>query len=370
DTLSLTFQTRLNISAAQNAALSAIAALMSSIERGLYVQWRKGQSLASLKNKTIARYRIPDRYFNAAKASLEGKIRSVMSNLANTEDSYQRRIKVKHQHIKKQTKALNKEDNPQKRAQLRFGLHQSKRRLSTLKVRLLGIKQRLENNDPAICFGSKVLFKKQFHLVKNGYSGHGEWQQDWQDARQLQFFIVGSKDESHGCLLCALTQAKDVAVSARLRVPDALVGEHGQYLELTNIHFAYGGDTINAALQHNHNQRRQTLGLKAGRAQFGDLYKHYGQALSFRFARDEKGWRLLVTTAALRGHPCTCPEAGAMGLDINADHLALALIDRHGNPLNKWTIPCHTFGKTSEQRQAVMPANKWLNWQNRLEYRW
>ena len=48
------------------------------------------------------------------------------------------------------------------------------------------------------------------------------------------------------------------------------------------------------------------------------------------------------------------PEAGAMGLDINADHLALALIDRHGNPPNKWTIPCHTFGKTSEQRQAVI----------------
>lgn len=193
DCLSLTFQTRLNVSAAQHAALSAIAGLMTSIERGLYAQWRKGQSLASLKNKTIARYRIPARYFNAAKASIEGKIRSVISNLANTEDSYQRRIKAKHRHIKKQTKALNKEDNPQKHAQLRFGLHQSKRCLSTLKARLLHIRQRLENNDPAICFGSRVLFKKQFHLEKNGYSGHSEWQQDWQDARQSQFFIVGSK---------------------------------------------------------------------------------------------------------------------------------------------------------------------------------
>ncbi|WP_257266250.1 hypothetical protein [Endozoicomonas sp. ONNA2] len=38
DSLSLTFQTPLNISPAQNAALSAIAGLMSSIERGLYVQ--------------------------------------------------------------------------------------------------------------------------------------------------------------------------------------------------------------------------------------------------------------------------------------------------------------------------------------------
>ncbi|WP_422451089.1 hypothetical protein [Endozoicomonas sp. ALB091] len=91
---------------------------------------------------------------------------------------------------------------------------------------------------------------------------------------------------------------------------------------------------------------RADVGLKGRSDQFGDLYKHYGQALTFRFARDEKGWRLLVTTAAIRGHPCTRPEASAMGLDINSDHQALALIDRYGNPLNKWTIPCHTYGKT------------------------
>ncbi|WP_163371716.1 hypothetical protein [Endozoicomonas acroporae] len=227
DSLLLTFQTRLNVSAAQNGTLSAIAGLMSSIERGLYVQWCKGQSLASLKNNTIARYQIPARYFNAAKASLEGKVRSVISNLANSEDSYQRRIKSKHRHIEKQAKALNKEENPQKRAQLRFGLHQSKRRLSTLKACLLRIRQRLENNDPAICFGSKVLFKKQFHLEKNGYFGHSEWQQDWQDARQSQFFIIGSKDESHGCQLCALTQAKDGSLTARLRIPDDLTPRDG-----------------------------------------------------------------------------------------------------------------------------------------------
>ena len=164
DGLSLTFQTRLNTSAAQDAALSAIAGLMSSIECELYVQWREGHSLASLKNKTIAIYQIPARYFNAVKAGLDGKIRSIMTNLGNTRDSYQRHIRAKQQRIRKQTKALNKEENPEKRAQLRFGLHQSKRRLTTLKTCQLGIHQRLEKNDPAICFGSKALFKKQFCL--------------------------------------------------------------------------------------------------------------------------------------------------------------------------------------------------------------
>ena len=254
DGLSLTFQTRLNTSAAKDATLSAIAGLMSSVERRLYTQWRAGHSLASLKNKTISCYQIPARYFNAVKASLDGKIRSVMTNLGNTRNSYQRRIKAKQQRIQKQAKALNKEENPEKRAQLCFSLHQSKRRLTTLKKRQLSIHQRLENNDPAICFGSKALFKKQFHLEQNDYSGHSQWQRDWQDARQSQFFIVGSKDESHGCQLCALTQAKDGSLTACLRVPDALAGEHSQYLELTDIHFAHGGDVINAALENN--QRR------------------------------------------------------------------------------------------------------------------
>lgn len=352
DGLSLTFQTRLDTSAAQDAALSAIARLMSSIERQLYVQCRKGRSMASLKNETLARYQIPARYFNAAKASLEGKVRSVMTNLKNAEASYDRRIRTKIKQIKTRQKKLGKEEDPEKHARLRFGLHQSKRRLATLESRQARIRQRLKDNNPAICFGSKALFRKQCHLEENGYHSHEDWQQDWRAARQSQFFIVGSKDESQGCQLCALTEADDGFLTARLRVPDALSGEHGQYLELTGIHFAYGDDAIRAALQSN--RQRKVLCSKTGRAEFGDLYRQYGQALSFRFVHGGKGWRLLVTTAALRGRPCSRPDMGALGLDINADHLALALIDRHGNPQGKWTIPCHTVGKTSEQRQAII----------------
>ena len=328
DSLFLTFQTRLDTSAEQDAVLSAIAGLMSSIERQLYVRWRKGQSLASLKNQTIARYQIPARYFNAIKASLEGKIRSVMTNLKNADESYDRRIKAKKQQIQKRVTALDKEGNVQKRACLRFGLHQSKRRLATLKARQARIHQRVEDNNPAICFGSRALFRKQFHLEEYGYTSHGQWHQVWKSTRQSQFFVVGSKDESHGCQLCALTEAEDGSLTARLRVPDVLAEEYGQYLELTGIHYAYGDDAIKAALASN--QQRKTLSSKSGQAEFGDLYKHYGQSLSFRFVRGEKGWRLLVTTAALRGAGHSHPEAGAMGLDINADHLALALIDRHG----------------------------------------
>ena len=351
DSLSLTYQTRLDTSVVQDAALSAIAGLMSSIERQLYTQWRKGRSLASLKNETIARYQVPARYFNAAKASLEGKTQSVMANLKNTEASYNRRIKAKVRQIESRQKKLGKETSPGQ-TRLRFGLHQSKRRLATLKARQARIQQRLEDNNPAICFGSKTLFRKQFHLEENGYPSHEAWQRDWQAARQSQFFIVGSKDETHGCQLCALVEAEDGSLAARLRVPDALASEHGKYLELTGISFAYGTDTIRAALRSN--QRRQELHSRAGQAEFGDLYQQYGQALSFRFVHDEKGWRLLVTTAALHGGQSGHPEMGAMGLDINADHLALALVDRHGNPLNKWSIPCHTVGKTSGQRQAII----------------
>ena len=67
---------------------------MSSIEWRVYAQWREGDSLTSLKSKTIAFYQIPAQYFNAVKVGVEGKIHSVMTNLGNTRDSYQRPIKA------------------------------------------------------------------------------------------------------------------------------------------------------------------------------------------------------------------------------------------------------------------------------------
>ncbi|MGD1075631.1 MAG: hypothetical protein ABR903_06080 [Thermodesulfovibrionales bacterium] len=45
---------------------------------------------------------------------------------------------------------------------------------------------------------------------------------------------------------------------------------------------------------------------------------------------------------------------GGIGVDINADHLAITETDRFGNPIDFWTIPCCTYGKSSDQSRAVV----------------
>jgi hypothetical protein len=48
-----------------------------------------------------------------------------------------------------------------------------------------------------------------------------------------------------------------------------------------------------------------------------------GTALSYRFVRDTKGWRVFVSLKAQPIEKVTRSQAGAMGMDLNADHQAM-----------------------------------------------
>ncbi len=73
-----------------------------------------------------------------------------------------------------------------------------------------------------LCFGSGKLWRQQYSLEANGYSGHEEWLRDWRTARSADFFVLGSRDETEGCQLCVATVADDGTLTLRLRRPDAL----------------------------------------------------------------------------------------------------------------------------------------------------
>ena len=79
-----------------------------------------------------------------------------------------------------------------------------------------------------------------------------------------------------------------------------------------------------------------------------------GQAVSYRFKRDDKGWRVFVTTD-LEGVPVvTDKRRGAIGIDLNADHLAVAETDASGNYVHAFRVPLVTYGKSSHQAEALI----------------
>ena len=100
--------------------------------------------------------------------------------------------------------------------------------------------------------------------------------------------MLGSRDETTGCQLCVSTVADDGSLTLRLRMPDRLAREYGRYVLFQNVRFAHGHEHLLAALQSNADYRdcRRQRGERAARAT--DL----GQAISYRFKRDARGWRV------------------------------------------------------------------------------
>ena len=93
--------------------------------------------------------------------------------------------------------------------------------------------------------------------------------------------MLGSRDETAGCQLCVAAVADDGSLTLRLRMPDCLAGEHGKYVVIENVRFAYGHEHIVAALQSNTDYRDYRRQHGEGAARKSGL----GQAISYRFKR-------------------------------------------------------------------------------------
>ena len=194
------------------------------------------------------------------------------------------------------------------------------------------------------------MWRKQYSLEANGYGSHEAWLRDWRDARSDEFFVLGSRDETAGCQLCVASIAGDGSLTLRLRMPDCLAKQYGKHVIIEGVRFAYGHEQALAALQSNADyvQHRREHGENAPRA------TNLGQAISYRFKRDGKGWRVFATTNMVDVSVVTDRSRGAIGVDLNADHLAVCETDASGNYVNAFSVPLVTYGKSTHRAEAVI----------------
>ena len=191
----------------------------------------------------------------------------------------------------------------------------------------------------------RVSLEGKYCLEANGYGSHEEWLRDWRDARSDDFFVLGSRDGTAGCQLCVTSIADDGSLTLKLRLPDGLAGGHGKYLTIAGVYFAYGHEQVLAALHSNaeYARHRRQHGEKAARATY------LGQAISYRFKRDGRGWRVFATTEMMDIPVVTDRSLGVIGVDLNADHLAIAETDASGNCINAFSVPLVTYGKSTHR---------------------
>ena len=339
-----TYQTRIADYGSVNravgdSALDAYVELYGRVEHKLFAEVAADRSATSLKSAYLERYGIPARMFNAVRVSLEGKMVSVREQQQLRRDDLQRRIARAERQV---SDAAERGRHGQ--------VHQKKRRLANLRHRLAALEADIAAGRVRLCFGSKRRWRKQHNLEANGYGSHEEWLKDWREARSDEFFVLGSRDETAGCQLCVATVADDGTLTLRLRMPDCLANQYGKYFVIQGVQFAYGHEQVLAALGSNaeYAAYRREHGEKAART------TELGQAISYRFKRDDRGWRVFATTDMMHVAVVTDRRRGAIGVDLNADHLAVAETDASGNCRNAWRVPLITYGKSQHQAEAII----------------
>jgi IS605 OrfB family transposase len=305
-----TYQTRCDIDAEVDQLLGQMALILSSAERHLFKDLSTGQKASDLKAEYIKKFKITARHFNAIRVQLEGKI-------ASAKERQLAQVSLLEGKIAAIKKRLSRLKDPHK-------IHQKKRLLFKITEKL----KKLKLNKISLCFGSKKLYQQQFSLEENGYQNHTEWLEKWRSVRNSSFFLLGSKDELQGNQSCVATVDEKGTLTLRIRLPN-VISHTGKYLLIPNMYFEYGHARILQALEE-------------------------GSAISYRFKRDEKGWRVFANLSYPPAPLKTSSSKGVIGVDINANHLAIVETDRFGNPIAKKSIPLNTYGKDSNCAKALI----------------
>ena len=354
-----TYQARLIVDPAIEAALEAYAGLYGHAERCLFAAIDRGADPDKIKPSFSREHGITARQYNAIAAGLKGKIASIKERRTGLIEESAGRIKKAAEVIKKLSKRPKKPraakgQAPDAEALARYqaaedkrksSLHHKKRRLTMLEARHAAMVADDAHDIVRIAFGSRKLFRSQFDLKANGYETHAEWLQAWQAARSNQFMVLGSKDEAAGCQGCVATIRPNETLSLQLRLPDALA-QHGKHLNLHGVRFEYGAANVLAAL------RSSSISITKD-AQGKAVRKRTGTALSYRFVKQGPYWTVFVTMMIGLLPVVTHTRLGAVGIDFNADHLAVAEIDHSGNLVDFLRLPTTVLGKSSDQRQAI-----------------
>ena len=326
-----TYQTRFDATDLQGEYLDRYASLYSKCERTLFAETiAQGKRPESVKNDYLKRFNITSRQFNAICRFLKGKVKSIKELRKTHLSDLKNKVKKTASTIKKIEKKLASKNQLTKkqRSKMKFALHQKKRRHARLLYKLERIQADQKADKVSLCFGSKKLFKAQYSLEENGFKDHANWLKVWQAKRCSEFVVIGSKDETAGCQGCVMILDAKGYVSLRLRLPNSLITKETKFLTIP-IELNYGKSAILHALASH-------------------------TAICYRFKRDSKGWRVFISVDAPVVERVTSTLIGCIGVDINAEHLAVAETDHFGNFVDAIRIPLNTYGKTTEQTKAIV----------------
>ena len=315
--------------------LESMANLYSAIEKKMHVAILAGEKIANIEKRLQNEFQVDSTTVRNVYHDLKGKHSGIkergktqIKELKSTISS------IKKSLVTQQKRIIVKTKKQQSTSKHRAYIHQKKRRLAIKQQKL----EKLQNSNINLCFGTKKLYKAQYHLEENEYSNHQEWLADWRKARTSSFQMVGSKTYTGGNQLCRL----DIEGNLSITVPPCLVKDYGGKIVVSNINFRYGQEFIDIALSPTKHKR-------------GKEYRNGTEKpVSHRFVRKEDRW-YLHTYVELPDIPWISHKRnGAIGIDLNADNVAWAYCDKEGNLKDKGQILIDLENKSSKATTHIL----------------
>ena len=315
--------------------LNSMANLYSAIEKEMHVALLAGEKIGNLEKRLQNKYQVDSTTVRNVYHNLKGKHTSIKELRKTQIKELKSSISRIKQSIKTQEKRsqaqLKKGQSTQKQ---RAYIHQKKRRLQIKRHKL----EKLKNQPTSLCFGTRKLFKAQYHLEENGYANHQEWLKDWQEKRASNFLMVGSKTYRSGNQLCRLDYKGNLTIT----VPPCLVQEYGGKITTQNVKFRQGQEFIDIALSPTQHKR-------------GQQYRNGTEMpVTHRFVR-KKGLWYLHTHVELPDIPwISRKKNGAIGIDFNVNNIAWAYCDSEGNLKDRGQINIELDNKSSGQTTHIL----------------
>lgn len=146
--------------------------------------------------------------------------------------------------------------------------------------------------------------------------------------------IDGNASKESGNQFARLRRRDDGLYDLELRLPKALA-----HLATRSFKFAgYEVDCVDFhALSFNHGDEVIQQAIEAKRP------------VTVKLRRDPTSWRASVSVDDKIDPVVVDFSGGALGVDLNAGHVSAALVDADGNPVESFTFPCVTYGRSADQ---------------------
>ena len=343
------------------------------------------KELENLKVTFCRVFQISSRQFNSIDVFVNGLIDSNKELMKINLVSYKEQLNSKNKKINQLKAQLNllefshsfklKEDKTIKRVnQLRLTINKLKESIDRKKASIEKLEKKIQDNKISVCFGDTKILKRLSSLYNDSHYDNNKYintsltvkkhyqkiyRKLWQDSRFKQFLLVGSKDENNGNSSCVFNKKSESLYSIKISIPEYVINKLSlkcKYLYIDNINFKHNEKEILNTLSINNErkQKEQEYNLKLKNKdpslfnKDGELIKKaeylkdYGSAMTFRFIKetyndpnreikkDSNNWTLQISMEETKCQKAiTSKSNGVISIDINADHLAIANINKN-----------------------------------------